>query len=265
MDPDAPIGPAEVVRCWDGNADRWADQVRRGWDAYREAFNTPAFFAFLGDLAGLEVLDAGCGEGHNTRLLARQGTHVTGIDISPRMIDLARAHEQREPLGIGYHTAAFDDLAPFAAGTFDCVVSFMALMDGPDLPGALRELHRVLRPGGRLAFSIRHPCFATPQTGWVRDEDGHETGLRVADYFAVEPFIGHWGFSKAPVADTGPPFAVPRSPRTLSVWINSIVDSGFRLTRLEEPRPTPEAVARHPWLGRWRQHAALFLYVDLKR
>lgn len=265
MDPDAPFGPAEVARYWDGNADRWADHVRRGWDAYREAFNNPAFFAFLGDLAGLEVLDAGCGEGHNTRLLARQGAHVTGIDISPRMIELARAHEQREPLGVRYHTAAFDDLGAFEVGTFDCVVSFMALMDGPDLPRALRELHRVLRPGGRLVFSILHPCFTTPQVGWIRDEHGHEVGLRVADYFADQPFIERWKFSKGPVPTTEPDFAVPRFPRTLSLWINSLVEAGFRITRLEEPRPSPQAVEGHPWLARWCQHAALFLYVDLRK
>ena len=59
-----------VARHWDANADLWTEHVRRGWDAYREHYNNPAFFAFLGEVKGKRVLDAGCGEGCNTRILA---------------------------------------------------------------------------------------------------------------------------------------------------------------------------------------------------
>ena len=60
------IPEQQVARYWDKNANLWADHVRKGWDAYREYFNNPAFFAFIGDLSGKTVLDAGCGEGYNT-------------------------------------------------------------------------------------------------------------------------------------------------------------------------------------------------------
>jgi len=60
----------EVARCWDENANLWADHVRKGWDAYREYLNNPAFFEFMGDLSGKTVLDAGCGEGYNTLVCA---------------------------------------------------------------------------------------------------------------------------------------------------------------------------------------------------
>jgi len=64
------IPEQEVARYWDENANVWADHVRQGWDAYREYFNNPAFFEFMGDLSGKTVLDAGCGEGYNTLVCA---------------------------------------------------------------------------------------------------------------------------------------------------------------------------------------------------
>jgi SAM-dependent methyltransferase len=152
---------AEVARHWDANAGPWAAEVRRGADVAREWLNNPAFLAFIGDLNGRRVLDAGCGEGYNTRILARRGARVTGVDISERMIELAREAERAERLGIRYERASYADLGPFADASFDAVVSFMALMDGPHFDRAMREAFRVLRPGGMVAFSITHPCFIT--------------------------------------------------------------------------------------------------------
>ena len=76
----------DVARYWDENAAGWAEQVRRGADVAREWLNNPAFLAFVGDLRGRRVLDAGCGEGYNTRILARRGARMTGVDISEKML-----------------------------------------------------------------------------------------------------------------------------------------------------------------------------------
>jgi 2-polyprenyl-3-methyl-5-hydroxy-6-metoxy-1,4-benzoquinol methylase len=258
------ISEQEVARYWDQNAVLWADHVRKGWDAYREHLNNPAMLAFIGDLHGKTVLDAGCGEGYNTRLLARSGARMVGVDISPRMIELARLEEQREPLGICYELASFSDLSIFADASFDVVVSFMALMDGPDFESAAKEIFRLLRPGGELIFSITHPCFATKGLGWIRDEEDNCIKLTVAEYFADQPWVEHWRFSKAPVEDVEL-FAVPRFPRTLSEYLNTLIGAGFMLKEIQEPRPSEEACQQHPWLQRWRDHAALFLYIRVAK
>jgi trans-aconitate methyltransferase len=62
----------EVGRLWNANADAWTKLSRAGYDVYRDYLNTPAFFTMLPDVDGLSGLDIGCGEGHNTRLLARR-------------------------------------------------------------------------------------------------------------------------------------------------------------------------------------------------
>ena len=72
----------EVGRYWNGNAEAWTELARAGYDVYRDYLNTPAFFKMLPDVKGLTGLDIGCGEGHNTRLLAEVGARVTAIDIS---------------------------------------------------------------------------------------------------------------------------------------------------------------------------------------
>ncbi|MDI6857264.1 MAG: methyltransferase domain-containing protein [Dehalococcoidia bacterium] len=253
----------EVARHWDDNAARWAEQVRRGWDVCRETFNNPAFFDLLGDVRGKDVLDAGCGEGHNTRLLARMGARVTAIDISPRMIELARAEEAREPLSIRYEVASFSDMPLFADASFDLVVSTMAVMDGPDLAGAFHEIYRVLRPGGRLTFSVTHPCFMTRGFGWERDDNGSATRLLISGYFNHEPWVERWKFEHAP--DDVAPFAVPSFPRTLSDYVNGLIDAGFTLRELREPRPSEEACREHPSLRGWREHGALFLHFKAEK
>jgi SAM-dependent methyltransferase len=255
----------EVAESWDRNADTWAEMVRRGWDVYREHFNNPAFFRFIGDLRGKRVLDAGCGEGYNTRLMARAGAGVVGVDISPRMIELAREEEKREPLGIRYEIASFSELGIFPGGSFDAVVSFMALMDGADLEGAFREFFRVLRQDGELAFSVTHPCFLTEKSRWITDEEGNTEGRAVSGYFDSEPFLERWCFSQAPARDDYDPFQVPCFPRTLSDYLNPLVQAGFTLLEIAEPRPSEEACQEHDWLRRWREHVAMFLYVRAAR
>src|SRR6056297_3135934 len=88
--------------CWDANAENWACLVQAREDTYREEFNNPAFMRFVGKLEGRKTLDLGCGEGYNTRLFAKNGAKMTGIDISRKMIEIARKEEEKYPLGIRY-------------------------------------------------------------------------------------------------------------------------------------------------------------------
>ena len=250
----------EVARYWDQNADSWTDQVRKGWDVYRESHNTPAFLRLAGDLKDKIVLDAGCGEGYNTRLLARLGARVTGVDISPKMIGFAREAEEERPLGICYEVASFCDLSLFESESFDVVVSFVALMDGPDYEGALSEIYRVLRPRGELVFSVSHPCFMTRGFGWMNDGQGG-TKLTVSEYFNEEPWVEHWGFTEAPHPEQATLFAVPVFPRTLSQYLNVLIQAGFMLREIAEPPVPEEACRRYPGMKGWRDHAALFLHV----
>ncbi len=251
---------------WNGNAGAWAKLSRAGYDVYRDSFNTPAFLDFLPDVVGLEGLDIGCGEGHNTRLVGRRGARMTGVDIGERFVHHALEEEKREPLGVEYVIADACDL-PFEDGRFDFATAFMSLMDLPTPDRAIAEAFRVLCPGGFLQFSITHPCFDTSHRRNLRDEKGKTYAIEVGDYFErVDGRITRWLFSSAPeVARTGLPlFEVPRFTRTASEWFNMLVDAGFLIARVAEPRPSDETVRAFPAVQD-TQVVAYFLHVRVRR
>jgi len=143
----------EAGRLWNANAETWTRLARAGYDVYRDRLNTPAFFDLLPDVAGLSGLDIGCGEGHNTRLLAGRGARMSAVDISEVFIGHAQKTEDDEPLGIDYQIASAVDL-PFADGSFDFATGFMSFMDVPETNRVIAEAFRVLRPGGFLQFTV---------------------------------------------------------------------------------------------------------------
>ena len=256
------LDDASVAAAWNRNADRWTQDVRAGFDRYRELYTLPAFLRFMTPVDEKRVIDLGCGEGSNTRRFARLGGRMVGVDLSGELIARARQKEVEDPVGIEYRVGSFGDLACFADGQFDCALSTMALMDGPDFGAAMRATHRVLKPGGTLCFSVLHPCFVTPAIRWVRDEQGAHLGLQVGRYFDNAPFVERWRFSKRPDPELVEPFEVPRFPRTLSDYVNALIEAGFRLGGIDEPRPDAELARQNPWLDRWYQHASLVLMIS---
>ncbi|MAE61232.1 MAG: SAM-dependent methyltransferase [Planctomycetaceae bacterium] len=235
----------EVGRYWDGNAATWTALARAGYDVYRDYLNTPAFLEMLPDVDGLAGLDIGCGEGHNTRMLAGRGAKMTGVDISGVFIEQAIAREREEPVGVDYQVASAVEL-PFAAGSFDFATGFMSFMDIPETDRVLAEAYRVLRPGGFLQFSIEHPCYCTPHRRNLRDEHGVTYALEVGGYFdQTDGEISEWLFGAAPAEVKAglAKFKVPKFMRTVSSWLNLIIQPGFVLEEVREPRPSDETVA----------------------
>ena len=229
----------QTGKLWNENAEAWTAMSRAGYDIYRDCLNTPAFMAMLPDVAGLSGLDLGCGEGHNTRLLARAGARMTALDIAPSFLKHARQTETVDPRGIQY-TQGSGVALPFSQSSFDFVTAFMSLMDMPETPRVLAEIYRVLRPGGFLQFSITHPCSNTLVRRKVKNAAGEDVAIELAGYFQqMDGDIETWTFGSAPaeVRDRWQPFQVPRYTRTLSQWINLLIDAGFVIGRIGEPEP----------------------------
>ncbi len=179
----------------------------------------------LGEVAGQRICDLGCGQGRVARYLAEQGAHVVGVDLSAKLLAIARRHEETNPRGIEYVQADARNLDEKALGLFDGVLCFMALMDIPDLPSTLRSVARILRPGGWFVFSLLHPCFHTSHSGEMETPEG--TVRTIGRYF-VE---GWWRSDTRP----GPPGRVGAYHRTLSTYVNELSAAGLQLVHLSEP------------------------------
>ncbi len=256
----------EVGKYWNGNAEAWTKLSRAGYDLYRDYLNTPAFFDMLPEVAGLSGLDIGCGEGHNTRILADRGARVTAIDISEDFIRFAKQSEEKEPVGIDYKIASAVDL-PFNDAEFDFAVAFMSFMNIPEIDLALRQAHRVLRPGGFFQFSIEHPCFATPHRRNLRNEEGLTYAIEVGEYFRnLQGDVIEWTFNSAPmeIREKLSKFKTPHFTRTISQWFNLIIDSGFVIERIEEPYPSDKTVHSCPDMQD-AQIVAYFLHIRARK
>jgi 2-polyprenyl-3-methyl-5-hydroxy-6-metoxy-1,4-benzoquinol methylase len=164
------------------------------------------------------------------RYLADRGASVVGIDLSAKLLEIARRHEAAGPRGIEYRHADARTLAGVPGDAFDGVVCNMALMDIADLVPTLRSAARILRPGGWFAFSILHPCYNTARSGAIATPEG--ISRFVAGYFAE----GWWRSD----ARTGPPGKVGAYHRTLSTYLNALTDAGLALERMQEVQATGE-------------------------
>jgi SAM-dependent methyltransferase len=105
----------------------------------------------IGDLAGRLVLDVGCGDGALTCTAASRGAAVTGIDPDPAMLDAARARVAGADYGATFVEGRVEEL-PLREASFDLVAAITVLCFVPDALSAVREMARVLRPGGRLVL-----------------------------------------------------------------------------------------------------------------
>jgi SAM-dependent methyltransferase len=203
-----------------------------GWE---RAMEHADLLALLPEVEGLRVLDLGCGAGQLAHYLATTGAaEVVGVDVSERMLDLARAKWVHPR--VTYYRAAIEEVA-FPSARFDLVVSSLVLHYIDDYPGVVQRIAGWLAPGGVLAYSTEHPIFTArlPGDGWVLDDAGRRS---------------RWGLDR--YADEGPreeTWFVPgvrKVHRMLATLINGLLDAGLVIERVIEPLPSEQWLRDHP-------------------
>ncbi|MEO8373876.1 MAG: class I SAM-dependent methyltransferase [Sphingomonas bacterium] len=191
------------------------------------------------------ALDVGCGEGRFCRMLAARGIRTVGIDPTEVLIDEAK---RRDPEG-DYRIGRAEQL-DFPDGSFDLVVSYLSLIDIPDLPAAIAEMARVLRPGGSLLIANLTSFNTAAQRSF-----GARLGLRPAvDHYLVER--AEW------VSWRG--IRIQNWHRPLSTYMALLLGAGLELRHYAEPSPYAgdslriAQYRRAPWflIMEWRKPEA---------
>jgi SAM-dependent methyltransferase len=179
------------------------------------------------------VLDLACGQGAVSRALCQAGAAVTGVDLSPRLIQMAR---QRSPKAIRYLVGDARRLDSLPDKSFDAAVCVLAAQNIEPIAPVFAQCARLLKPGGRLVTVLTHPAFRIPrQSGWGRDEDRKLLFRRVDRY--LTPL-------KIPIDMR--PFKLPDQQvtwtyhRPIQTYVNGLAEAGLWTNTLEE-WPSPRA------------------------
>jgi SAM-dependent methyltransferase len=182
-------------------------------------YERPATLSLMPEVKGRRVFDAGCGPGVYSEWLIARGAEIVAVDASPKMVELAK-----QRLGAATDVRRADLSKPLDFlhdSSFDVVLSPLVLDYIEDWHSTFAEFYRVLRPGGHFVFSITHPLF-------------DYIYFKSSNYFETELVGVEWrGFDSAPVY-------MPSFRRSLDAMFSPLVEAGFCLERILEPKPTDE-------------------------
>jgi SAM-dependent methyltransferase len=202
---------------WDAHAQEWIDWVRdpARQDSYWR-FHRDRFLSLVPD-PGRLTLDIGCGEGRVARDLRAQGHRVLGIDCSFTMCQAAATYPD-QPSQVAVGDAA---KLPLADATADCAIAFMSLQDIDDMPGAIKEIARVLADRQKLALAIVHPMYSA-------------SGRNPDDNFVIKrPYLKSDLCVSIDRRD-GLTMTFYREHRPMQAYVDALLEAGFSIERLLE-------------------------------
>lgn len=193
------------------------------------------------------ALDVGCGEGRFCRMLRDTGVAATGVDPTPALVAKARARDRA-----GRYVRGVAEALPFADAAFDLVVSYLSLIDIPDIDAAIPEMARVLAPGGTLLIanlaSFNTPCA---DRGWVTGAHGERLHYPIDRYLDDRAMWVEWRGIR-----------IVNHHRPLRRYMQLLLGAGLQLTWFDEPEPIAaasparaRAYRRVPWFMamEWRR------------
>jgi SAM-dependent methyltransferase len=199
---------------------------------YNELVEIPAMLGLIGDVRRKKVLDAGCGYGYYSILLAEKGATVTGIDVSEKMVKLAKDNANKASAQCQFFVCDMQDLSMFASNTFDTVISSIVVSYVDNLEKAFSEVFRVLKHNGVFAFSENHPIL---KGSWEKDNEGRRLHWNIDNYFERSVRTTEW------LLQSGRVFKTSSLHRIVQDYFDALISSGFVVEKLLEPEPINKA------------------------
>jgi SAM-dependent methyltransferase len=222
----------DIATGWDSSAEAWIREQGEDGDYGRRHVLDAPMIERLRAQRFASALDVGCGEGRFCRIMRAQGVRPVGIDPTEALIRRAR---QLDPGG-DYRLGRAETLQ-VATGSFDLVVSYLSLIDIPDLARALERMVAALRPGGTLLIAnLTSFNTAGMPNGWHQDEAGQ---LR----FSIDHYLeerAEWSEWRG--------IRIRNWHRPLSTYMALMLGNGLELRHFAEPAPSggdPQKAARY--------------------
>ena len=232
---------------WQDSADAWIADMGDHGDFGRRYVLDPVMLPRALACAPRRALDVGCGEGRFCRMLRQRGIDTVGLDPTPALLARARKRDAD-----GTYVDGVAEQLPFDDGAFDLVVSYLTLIDIPDVQAAIAEMARVLAPGGTLLIAnLNGFNSACADRDWVHDADGRRLHFPVDQYLEERAMWIEWRGIR-----------IVNHHRPLSTYMKALLNAGLVLTHFDEPEPTADAspsraasYRRVPWfmVMEWRK------------
>ena len=209
-----------------GNVASWYDTVVNDKDSYQVNVILPHILRILAPEKGKRFLDLACGQGFFTHALAAKGTHVTGVDIAPELIDLARVHAGHNE---EFYVSSADNLSKFRDKSFDAIVCVLAIQNIERMAMVFKEAGRVIKSGGKFALVLNHPAFRIPgKSSWGFDDALNSQYRRIDEYMSESrsAIDMHPGQKAKELTYS--------FHRPLQVYSKTLANAGFAISRIEE-------------------------------
>lgn len=243
-------------QAWRGENARWYDAVvGEGGSQYQEQLIFPGALRLLSLKRGEQLLDVACGQGAFVRLTAQAGAAVTGVDLSPELIRLAK--ERSKAVAARFMVGDARSLGERLKGvTFDAAVCLLAIQNMEPIEPVCAGLSVLLKPRGRLVLVLNHPAFRIPrQSEWGWDE------ARKIAYRRVDRYLSPLEIPIQTHPGSRPGMTTWSFHRPLQSYVMALTEAGFVINALEEwasqrtSQPGPRARAEN----RARAEFPLFL------
>jgi len=226
--------PADNISAWDRYAADYQAEARLPTDVahYGPDIPTEGDLRLVGDVRGKRVLELGCGGAQSSIAFAKQGASVTGVDFSGEQLAYARQLCEQENVKVELRHGDLADLAFLRSDSVDVVFSAYAFGFVEDLGRVFRQVHRVLKVGAPLVFSVEHPAYA------LIDDDAEQPLLVRRSYFDL-----------APVVRTRSGVELTSRHHTFADLCMGLVHASYRLESILEPEP----LVNGPRSAQWRE------------
>jgi ubiquinone/menaquinone biosynthesis C-methylase UbiE len=241
---------------WGKEASWYSEHLKHG-DTYHAKVILPNLVRLIEPQKGQHVLEIGCGEGFFAEELARRGSSVTGCDIAPELIALAKKKGKAK-----YLVTPAQDLSMFQTESFDVVLAVLTLQNMERLDMVMKEVSRVMKPQGRFVFVLNHPVIRVPQvSAWDYDE------AKKVQYRRLDAYLSGRKVAIDMHPGKGKKSLTYSFHRSLQEYMKLMRGAGFCMTRLEEwlshkeSEPGPRAKAENAA----RKEFPLFMMVEAMR